>query len=172
MPQFDVTFYTSEIFWTLISFALLFVLLRWLVLPRMAAILDARTRAIEDEIEQAKIQHRDAEQLRLDYQKQLDAASEEAEHLFKQSDERLRTQHKKMMDEWKADMKRRETAFREETEIARRRAIREIRAEAADMVIGATEKMIHEHVDESEAEELINEAIEKLDTDSNNHRKH
>jgi len=172
MPQFDVTFFPSEIFWTLVSFALLFALLKWLVMPRMAAILDARTRAIEEEIEAAKRQREEAGQLKQAYQQQLDAAAEDAERLFKESDERVRAHHKQMMDEWKADMKRRETAFREETEIAQRRAIREIRAEAADMVVDATEKLIHEHVDESEAEELLNEAVAQLETDSKNLRKH
>ncbi len=172
MPQFDVTFFPSEIFWTLVSFALLFALLRWLVLPRLAAILDKRTRIIEEEIAQAKKQREEAEGLKLDYQKQLDNASEDARRMFDESDARVRQHHKQMMDEWKADMKRREAAFREESEIATQRAVREIRAEAADMVVDATEKLIHEHVGEQEAEDMLNEAIAKLDTSGKKLRKH
>lgn len=172
MPQFDLSFFPSEIFWTLVSFALLFGLLRWLVLPRLAAILDARTRAIEEEIEQAKLQREEAEKLKEDYRKQLDAASEDAQRMFKESDERVRAHHNQMMTEWKEDMKRREVAFREESEITRRRAVREIRAEAADLIIETTEKLIHERVGEKEAEDLLNEAISELDTDGEKLRKH
>jgi len=172
MPQFDSTHFASEILWTLISFALLFTLLKWLVLPRVAAILDTRTRAIETEIEQAKKQREEAEKLKLDYQKQLDGASEDARRMFDESEARVRQQHKQLMDEWKADMKRREAAFREESEMARQRAVREIRAEAADMVVNATEKMIHEHVGAHEAEKLLNEAVAKLSADCEKPRKH
>jgi len=172
MPQFELSFFPSEIFWTLVSFALLFVLLRWLVLPRLTAILNARTSLIEEEIEQAKRQYLEAEQLRLDYQKQLDAASEDARRMFDESEARVRQRHKQLMDEWKVDMKRREAAFREESEMTRQRALREIRAEAADMVVDATEKLIHEHVDAQEAEAMLNEAIAELDSSGANLRKH
>ena len=53
MPQFDPTHFPSEIIWTLISFALLFVLLKWLVLPRLVRLIEARTRMIREEMEQA-----------------------------------------------------------------------------------------------------------------------
>lgn len=172
MPQFDATFFASEIFWTLIAFALLFGLLKWLVLPRMAAILDARALAIAEEIDAAKRQRAEAEALKLDYQKQMDQASEDVRAMFEESEARVRRKQKQLMDEWKADMKRRETAFREESEIATQRAVREIRAEAADMVVEATEKLIHEHVGESEAEVLLNEAIDALENDASRVRKH
>ncbi|HCS13433.1 MAG: hypothetical protein COS82_03945 [Zetaproteobacteria bacterium CG06_land_8_20_14_3_00_59_53] len=172
MPQFDITFYPSEVFWTLVSFALLFGLLKWLVLPRMAAILDARSRAIAEEINAARQQREEAERLKLDYRKQLDAASQEADRMFEESEARLRKQHRQMMEEWKADMKRREAAFREESEVTRQQAIREIRAEAAGMVVEATEKLIHEHVGKSEAEGFINEALEALEKEPAKPRRH
>jgi len=151
MPQFDITFVPSEIFWTLVTFALLFGLLRWLVLPRMAAILDRRTKVIEEEIAEAKKQREEAESLKLDYQKQMDHASDDARRMFDESDARVRQHHEQKMEEWKADMKRREAAFREESENATQRAVREIRAEAAD---------------------IVDEAIDKLDTGGKKPRKH
>jgi len=163
MPQFDVQFFPSEIFWTLVSFLLLFALLKRLVLPRLAAILNARASAIEDEIEQARLRREEAEKLKQDYQKQLDAAAEDAQRLFRESEARVRKQHRQMMDEWKADMKRREEAFREETGIARLRAIREVRAEAAELVADATERLLHQHMGKQEAEQALGEAIADLD---------
>jgi len=172
MPQFDVSFFPSEIFWTLVSFALLFGLLKWLVLPRMTAILDQRTRVIEAEIEQAKRQREEAENLRLDYQKQLDAASGDVHRMFVESEARVRRKHQQMMDEWKIDMKRRQTAFHEEAEATRQRALREIRAEAAEMVVDATEKLLHSHMDEHEAEQALNEAIAELEQAENPKLRH
>lgn len=163
MPQFDTTYFASEIFWTLVSFALLFVLLKWLVLPRLTAVIDKRTRIIEDELNQARRQREEAEALRADYRKQLDAAAEDAQRLFQESEARVRRQHRRMMDEWKADMKRREAAFREEAEIARLRAIREIRSEAAELVSEAAGKLLQEHLGQHEAERALQEAIHELE---------
>lgn len=162
MPQFEVSFFPSEIFWTVVSFVLLFALLKWLVMPRLTAILDRRTRAIEAELEKAKLQREEAEKLRADYHKQLDDAADDARRMFEESEARVRKQHRKMMDEWKSDMKRREEAFREETELARQRALREIRVEAAEMVVDATEKLLHEHMDGAEAKQALDEAIADL----------
>jgi len=173
MPQFDVSFFPSEIFWTLVSFALLFGLLKWLVLPHLTAILEQRTRVIEEEIEQARRQREEAEGLRVDYQRQLDAASEDARRLFEESEARVRRKHREMMDEWKLDMKRREAAFHEEAEASRQRAIRAIRADAAEMVVDATEKLLHEHMGKHEAEQALNEAIAELErTGSHNKLRH
>lgn len=162
MPQFDVRFFPSEVFWTLFSFALLFALLRWLVLPRLNAILEQRAGAIEEDLDRARQQREAAEALRADYQERLDAVGEDAKRMFKEGEEKLRREHRQMMDEWNADMRRREMAFREETEAARLRAIREVRADAAELVAGAVEKLLHEHMDEHEAEQALNEAIAEL----------
>jgi F-type H+-transporting ATPase subunit b len=172
MPQFEVRFFPSEIFWTVVSFVLLFALLKWLVMPRLTMILERRTRAIEAELEKAKQQREEAEKLRGDYQRQLDDAADDARRMFDESEARVREQHRKMMDEWKSDMKRREEAFREETELARQRALREIRAEAAEMVVGATEKLLHGHMDDAEAKQALNDAIADLDKKNPKSRKH
>lgn len=166
MPQFDTAFFASEIFWTLVSFALLFGLLKFLVLPRLTAIFDARSCAIEAEIERARQAREEAEQLRADYQRQMDAASEDVHRMFEEGEERVRRKHRQLMEEWKADMKRREEAFREESEIARLRAIREVRAEAAELVTDAAEKLLHEHMGKREAEQALQEAIEELDREN------
>lgn len=172
MPQFEVKFFPSEIFWTVISFLLLFALLKWLVMPRLTAILEKRTRAIETELEKAKQQREEAEKLRVDYQRQLDDAADDARRMFDESEARVREQHRKMMDEWKADMKRREEAFHEETELARLRALRDIRAEAAEMVVGATEKLLQEHMDDAEATRALDDAIAELGEKKGKPRRH
>ncbi len=172
MSQLESTFFPSEIFWTLISFVLLFVLLKWLVMPHLSATLERRTRAIEEELDKAKEQREEAEKIREDYQRQLDDAADEAHRMFAESEARVREQHKRMMDEWKADMRRREEAFHEETELARQRAIREIRAEAADMVVGATEKLLHEHMDEDEARQALDDAITGPERNKPKNRRH
>ena len=170
MPQFDARFFAGEIIWTLISFALLFVLLRWLVLPRLTAAINERTRAISEEIEQAKKLREEAEALKSDYRRKLDAADKDAKQLFDKADAAVLARHRQVMNEWRAEMKRRETEFRDETEIAKQQALRDIRRHAAELVSETAERLIHERTDSDSACKLIDEAVDEIEHAE--HRRH
>ena len=53
MPQFDPSSFPSQIFWLVIFFALLYLLMSKVALPRMAAVLDRRHKAIESDLSKA-----------------------------------------------------------------------------------------------------------------------
>lgn len=77
MPQFDTTFFSSQIFWTIISFIILFVVLSRWVLPRIAAIIQERTRLIEEEIEEAHRKREEMENLKSEYVTKLSEIDQE-----------------------------------------------------------------------------------------------
>lgn len=59
MPQFDVSTYTSQLFWVVICFSVLYVLLRTQVIPRFNKIIQDRwdhTGGMESESEDIKLQ--------------------------------------------------------------------------------------------------------------------
>ncbi|ATX82601.1 ATP synthase F0 subcomplex B subunit [Mariprofundus ferrinatatus] len=163
MPQFDTTFFSSQIFWTIISFVLLFVVLSRWVLPRIASILQERTRLIEQEIEEARQKREEVEELRLDYAEKLSSIDSEAKKLFDESEKRILERRSQLMGEWKEEMERRKREFREESEVARQKAIREIRAQSAELVVEAAEKVIHQRLDEREARQILEETIEDME---------
>ena len=162
MPQFDPAFFASEVFWSLIAFGVLFLLLKRLVLPKVTAILDERTRLIQAEIDEAKRQRSEAEALKQQHADKLDAIDEEAKAMFDAADRKIRAHRDQLMGEWKAEVERKKRELHDDAELARQHAIRDIRKEAAAMVVEATEKMIHQHVDAAEAETLLEDAIEEL----------
>jgi len=164
MPQFDVEHFPAEIIWTLVSFALLFALLRWLVLPRIIASLEARTRMIREEIEQARAQREQAEAVRLQYEQRLQDIAIEARRMFDEAEARIRQERHRVMDEWKAEMKRREMVFRDETEIAKQQALREIRSKTAELVTEATEKLLAQHIAEQDVDAVVNEIVRHLES--------
>lgn len=162
MPQFDASFFVPEIIWTLLSFAVLFFLLKKLVLPRLSRMLEERSRLIESEIEAAKQQRQDAENLHQEYEQKLRDIDREASVLFSEADHRIREHREQLMREWREEMERRKRQFHEDAEVAKRQALREIRSQTASMVIEATEKSIHRHLDSDAAEQMVNEAIEAI----------
>ena len=56
MPQFDTTFFSSLIFWEVISFAVLFWILYKFAFPPILEALETRERKIRDSLEQAERQ--------------------------------------------------------------------------------------------------------------------
>ena len=53
MPQFDTSTFVSQIFWLVVSFAVVFVFVWRIVLPRIAATLENRQRKIGDDLARA-----------------------------------------------------------------------------------------------------------------------
>ena len=63
MPQFDLSNYTSQIFWMLISFGILFLWITYFIFPLFHTIFDARTLIIKKHLSQAEKINKKAEKL-------------------------------------------------------------------------------------------------------------
>jgi len=61
MPQFETHFFSSLIFWEIVSFAILFFVLARYAFPPILEGLDARERKIRESIEAAERQRAEAE---------------------------------------------------------------------------------------------------------------
>lgn len=168
MPQFDVTFFESQIFWTIISFTILFIALdRW-ILPRIAAILKKRTELIEEEINEAHRNREEAEQIKSKYTAQLSEIDQEAKKMFDESEKRIVEKRNQLMGEWKDEMERKKRQFLEDAELTRQQAIRDIRKQSADLVVSATKQLIHHKMNKSDAQHALDESINELDNHKNN----
>ncbi|HXH72318.1 MAG TPA: F0F1 ATP synthase subunit B [Mariprofundaceae bacterium] len=162
MPQFDTSFFVPEVIWTLLSFIVLFLLLKKLVLPRLTRMLEARSQLIENEINAARQQHEEAEKLHREYEQKLQDVEREANQLFLEADRRILEHREQLMREWQKEMEQRKRQFHEDAEAAKQQALREIRNQTAAMVIEATEKSIHRQLDSEAAEQMVDEAIETI----------
>ena len=168
MPQFDTTFFESQIFWTIVSFIILFVTLDRFVLPRIAAILKKRSRLIEEEIAEAHRKREESEQLKNEYTAKLSEIDQEAKKMFNESEKRIVERRNQLMGEWKTEMERKKKQFLEDAEVTRQQAIRDIRNQSADLVIAATEQVIHERLGKAEAQQALDESIDELENHKSN----
>jgi F-type H+-transporting ATPase subunit b len=150
------------IVWTLVNFGIfLFLLLKLGTKPILNA-LTAREKLIHDSIESAE------------------KARDDAKMLLQQSDEKLANAQKEMMDiiakgreqseriinkaTEEADAIRRQKVEDAQREIERSKdiAIKQLRSEVADLVVGATEKILEETMDRDKHLKMIDKYIEKL----------
>lgn len=165
MPQFDTTFFSSQVFWTMISFIILFVVLSRWVLPRIAAILQERTRLIEEEIEEAHRKREEMESLKNEYAAKLSEIDQEVKKMFDESKKRIIEKRNQVMGEWEEEMERKKRAFLEDAKVTRQKAIQDIRSQSADLIVAATEQVIHQRMSESEAQKALEDSIDQLEKD-------
>jgi len=159
MPQFDLAHFPAEIIWTLISFVLLFVLLKLLVLPRITAALDQRTGEMKQELEQARQAREQAELLHLDYVERLAQVEEEANRMFDESEKKARAHRNELMAEWRQEMDRRKREFHDEVEQSKLTAMREMQEKSADLIIDATEKVLRQRNQQDQTDTAVNELL-------------
>ena len=79
MPQFDqVDTFVGQIFWLFVTFAALYLVLSYVILPRMAATLEQRANKIEGDLAEAAKMREEANEVRANYEAQLSQARAEA----------------------------------------------------------------------------------------------
>src|SRR5688572_13695417 len=78
MPQFDLTRFPSQIFWLIVSFAVLYFLMAKMVLPRIGSIIETRERKILSDLEAAQKANDAARVANVEQDRTLAAARTEA----------------------------------------------------------------------------------------------
>lgn len=78
VPQFDPSSFASQLFWLAISFAVLYVLMAKIALPRVGFVIEQRTSKIEQDVEAAKTAAAEANTLQASYEAALNSARSNA----------------------------------------------------------------------------------------------
>lgn len=82
MPQLDTLTYSSQLFWLGVCFFALYLILAYVVLPKITRIFEKREDTIEEKLNKASTYREQAEDLRADYEEILAQAKEKArQHL-------------------------------------------------------------------------------------------
>ncbi|MBN4076653.1 ATP synthase F0 subunit B [Mariprofundus ferrooxydans] len=163
MPQFETMFFSAEVFWTIVSFAVLFVALAYWILPRVASILQQRAALIEEDISTAHKQLQEADALKNKYVNRLANVEQEIKIMFSVSDNRIIERRQQLMDEWNQEMGRKKQTLIADIEAMRQQAVRDVRCQSADLIVLATEQLIHQKVSGDEAQKVLDEAIAELE---------
>jgi F-type H+-transporting ATPase subunit b len=149
--------------WLLIVFGLSYLVLSKLAFPRIQAALVKRQRIIEDSIETAERTKREAEALLAEYRERLAAARTQADEIVARA--RKTAEHQETEGVAEARRKRDELMdqtrrqIQEETEVA----LRQIRAEVAELTVKATEKVTRKALGDEDQRRLVDEALSELD---------
>ena len=162
MPQFDVHFFSSLIFWEVVSFGILLWVLYKFAFPPILEALETRERKIRDSIEQAEQNRVTAEQRLAEYEAKLNGAAQEAEaivadaktkaqRLLEENEQRLRTESERIQAETTQEIER-----------ERRKALQDIRNEAADLALTVAERVLERSLSDDDHRRLARQAVEAV----------
>ncbi len=162
MPQFESHFFSSLIFWEIVSFGILLFVLYKYAFPGILAILEEREKKIRDSLDQAE-RHRSVAELRLkEYEAKLNAATKEAEgilaaakeraqHLLEENEQRLTVEAERI----KGDATR-------EIEHERRKAVQDIRSQTTELALMVAEKVVQRSLTDADQRKFADEALDAL----------
>lgn len=141
--------------WTVLIFIVLFLVLAKFAFPPILGAVEARERALQDAIDQAKADREEAAALLAKHRAELEGARAEAQKLIadgRAAGERVRNE---ILEQTRAQQQ--ELLERAQREIAaeRDRAILELRREAVDLALAGAGKVIQRNLDDATNRELI-----------------
>jgi F-type H+-transporting ATPase subunit b len=152
MPQFEqVSVFGSLIFWSVISFAILFFMLKKFAFPTILAALDDREKKIRGDIEASEKLKQDVEKIKIDLEEKLAAAHGKAEAIVQLAQDEAKKIQEKIVQETEAKVKQ-----------VQREAEQEIRSYTAALTIASTEKFLKKALDDSDKKRLVDESIEQV----------
>jgi F-type H+-transporting ATPase subunit b len=78
MPQFDPSTFPSQIFWLIVTFALVFIVAARIALPRVGEVLDNRRSRVDNDLARARELTEEAEEVLSAYEQELASARDKA----------------------------------------------------------------------------------------------
>ncbi|HXN06106.1 MAG TPA: F0F1 ATP synthase subunit B [Nitrospiria bacterium] len=160
MPQFDTQFFTPLLFWSFVSFGILFFFLYKFGLPPLMNELETREKKIRESLDHAEKVQKEAKALMAEYETRIKAARQEAETII----EKARARSQQILEE--GDKKSRQesekalASTREEMEREKIKLMKEIRQYTGDLVVLATEKILQKALRDEDHKKMIEEAVE------------
>lgn len=162
MPQFESHFFSSLLFWEVVSFGLLLFVLYKFAFPGILSVLEERERKIKDSLDQAERHRSEAERRLREYEAKLSAAAKEAEAILAQAKERAQRLLEENEQRLTAEAERIKGDAAREIDHERRKAVQDIRNQTTDLALLVAEKVVGRSLSEADHRRFADEALDAL----------
>ncbi|HMA14742.1 MAG: F0F1 ATP synthase subunit B [Bacteroidota bacterium] len=149
-------------FWVAVAFVVFAALMVWKVRRPMLDALDARAERIRTELDEAQRLREEAQKALAEYKRKQRDAAKEAEDLLANARHEAELLRRQAAEDLKETLARREKAAIEKIAQAEAQALQEVRAQAVDIAIAATAKLLSENVDPQRDQSIVDQAIKDL----------
>ncbi len=133
MPQLDISTFVPQIFWLAVSFAVLYVLMSRVALPRMAAILEMRAGRIEGDLKEARKLKAEADAAVAAYEQSLASARAAAQAEIAGTNARITAEQDRRKQDMEASLSAQAATAEARIRAIRDAAMSDLRIVAADV---------------------------------------
>jgi len=161
LPQLDFSTYPTQIFWLIVSFAILYWIMTKMAVPRIAEVLEERQERITDDRETAERLTAEAESVKAEYEQAVaDARSKAQDQIRAINDELAQEQAKAEAEHAKKMARKTKTA---ETRIGKQRdeALENLKTVASEAAAEATQKLIGVAPDQAAVTKAVDAAAKE-----------
>ena len=163
MPQFEqIEVFHSLIFWSLISFFILFFLLKRFAFPPILEVLEERENKIRSEISDAEKLRQEAEEIKADLGKELKNAHEKAQTIIQMAGDESKKLQEKSIQETQSKVRQMQNDAEQEIQITRNKLLNEIRSYTAALTMASTEKVLKRSLSDDDKKRLVDESIDEV----------
>lgn len=158
----NLPFWEQPEVWLAVAFFIFVGLMAKPAWRRITGGLDARAAQIETELEEARKLREEAQAALAAYQRKQRDAAREAEAILAHAEEEARRITASASETLAETLKRREQITAERIALAQSKAVDEVRAEAVEIALAATRRLLDERLDDTRREALVDDALRDL----------
>ncbi|SPP65019.1 F0F1 ATP synthase subunit B [Nitrospira lenta] len=162
MPQFESGFFSSLIFWEILSFGILFFVLYKFAFPGILAALEEREKKIKDSLDQAERHRAESERALKTYEAKLSTAAKEAEAILAAAQERAQRLLDENEQRMSTEAERIKGDATREIDHERRKAIQDIRNQTTELALAVAEKVVQRSLTDADHRKFADEALSAL----------
>lgn len=160
MPQFEPTWFASQIFWLVIVFYLFYRLLKSRVIPGVAAVMADRDARIQGDLELAQRRRDELEEMRAAYEADLAKARADAQAELGAAQARMAQQQAAALEEVGNELAAQAADAERRIAAEKASALADIRSVAVEVASAAAGRLAPSSLDQSRIEAAVDESME------------
>ena len=160
MPQLDISTYSSQVFWLVITFVALYFLLWKIALPKVGEVLSQRTGKVDQDSTSASNLKQEAEKILADYEARLAEAKSDAQSVMKKAGDEIAAEAAKQNDVLTAKLEKQMQAAEARIVEAKNDAMANVAEIAGEAVSAAGSKLLGADLSDKEIKAAIKSSLE------------
>jgi len=155
----------GSIFWTLITFIILLVVLKYTAWGPLISGLNQREERIRKDLDDAKKEHEDAVKLRQQYDDMLKEARSESQKILDKARDHSRAYEEEQKSRIREELGQLREKAKADIDLEARKALDIVREEAVNMVISAARQVTGKTLTPDDNEQFIRQTLSEMDRD-------
>lgn len=149
-------------FWTIVTFLVVFAVLRWKAWGPILNMVQEREKAIQGAIDAAKRERQEAEKILAEQKQAIAEARREAAELVKKNQAEVENARLELLAKSRKEAEELLTQAKRQIDDEKNKALAEVRGHAVDLALQAASKLVQSSLDENRQRQLVSEFINQF----------